>query len=449
MKSQLVFWVTVGLLILNQFQDRRWKALEVFDRDTGGYYSYLPATFLYHDPGRADSLALLVQAHKRQGEPGVVYPAAWLGIHRLPNGKSLTKYPLGVALGELPWFGGAHLYARWHGDEPNGFSQPYHQAIMVAGLVYGILGLWLVRKLLRHYYNDAVTAWSLAGIGLGTNFFVYASYDAAMPHVSLFLWQAALLYCTVRWYEAPQRRWAAGIGLFVGLATLTRFTEAFYGLIPLTWGLSSMAAWQQRPRLLARHAGQVALAVGLAVAVVSLQLGYWHWVSGQWLVNGYAGEHFDFAHPHLLEGLFSFRKGWLLYTPLMGLTLSVGLFSLRRYVPQAVPPVLVLVPLLLYLTFSWEQWWYGGSFSARPLVSVYPLLALPLGALVAAATARGGWPQASMRLLVGACLVLNLWQTWQYMAGIVPYDNNTAAQYQARFFWFRWPPSAPAAAEGW
>jgi hypothetical protein len=449
MKSRLVFWFTVGLLILNQFQDRRWKPLEVFDWDMGGYYAYLPAAFLYHDLGRADSLALLLEAHKQQREPGATHPATRLGIHRLPNGKSLIKYPLGVALSELPWFGGAHLYARLHGDVPNGFSRPYQQAMMVAGLVYGILGLWVVRKLLRHYYSDAVTAWTLAGIGLGTNFFSYASYEAALSHAVLFLWQASLLYCTVRWYEAPRRCWAAGIGLFLGLAILTRFTEAIYVLIPLTWGLSSAAAWQQRPSLLGRHAGQLALAAGLAVVVVSLQFDYWHLVSGHWLVDGYVGEHFDFEHPHLWEGLFSFRKGWLLYTPLMGLTLGLGLFSLRRYVPLALPPVLVLMPPLLYLTFSWGQWWYGGSFSARPLISVYPLLALPLGALVAAATAHGRWPKVCVRLVLTACIVLNLWQTWQYMAGILQYDNTTAELYQKRFFWFHLPSTAPASDVGW
>jgi hypothetical protein len=444
MKSCLVFWFTVGLLILNQFQDRRWKALEVFDWDMGGYYSYLPATFLYDDLGRADSLALLVQAHKQQRVPGVLYSATRLGIHRLLNGKSLAKYPLGVALSELPWFGGAHLYARLHGDVPNGFSRPYQQAMMVAGLFYGILGLWVVRKLLHHYYSDAVTAWALAGIGLGTNFFSYASFEAAMSHAVLFLWQASLLYCTVRWYEAPRRRWAVGIGLFLGLATLTRFTEAIYGLIPLTWGLSSAAAWRQRPGLLSRHVGQVALAGGLALAVVSIQFCCWYAVSGHWLVDGYAGEYFDFGHPHLQEGLFSFRKGWLLYTPLMGLTLGLGLFSLRRYVPVALPPAVILLPPLFYLTFSWEQWWYGGGFSARTLISVYPLLALPLGALVAVSAACGRWPKVGVRLLLVACIGLNLWQTWQYMAGILPYDNTTAALYQERFFWFRMHPTVPA-----
>ncbi|RZK58939.1 MAG: hypothetical protein EOO59_08060, partial [Hymenobacter sp.] len=213
MKSRIVFWLAAAVLILAQFQDKRWKVLEVFDWDPGGYYSYLPDRFLYGGPGHADSLAALVQASKPAGQ---AHPMGRLGMRRLPNGLVTTKYPLGVAVGELPWFAGAHLYAKWHGDPPNGFSRPYQQAIMVAGLLYGILGLWVLRKLLRRYFADNVVAWTLAAIALGTNLLAYATYEAAMSHAVLFLWQAAALYCTARWYESPRRRWAAGIGLFLG-----------------------------------------------------------------------------------------------------------------------------------------------------------------------------------------------------------------------------------------
>ncbi len=442
MKSRLVFWFAAALLILAQFQDRRWDGLEVFDFDQGGYYCYLPATFLYGDPGRVDSLGKLVQQRWPANRD---HSVASLGIHQLPNGRSATKYPLGVAVGELPFFGGAHLFARLHGDPPNGNSRPYQQAIMLAGLLYGILGLWVLRKLLRRYYSDQVTAWTLAGIALGTNFFVYASYEAALSHAVLFLWQAALLYCTARWYEAPRRRWAAGIGLFLGLATLCRFVEALYVLVPLTWGLSSAAAWRQRPALWGRYLGQLALAAGLGLAVVSAQFFFWHAVSGQWFLDGYQTEVFTFRHPHVLDGLVSVEKGWFLYTPLAAVTLVAGLPRLRRYVPAALPTTLLLLPVLLYVTFSWRQWNYGWTFSTRPLVSIYPLLALSLAALLAAVLRPRALSGVAVRALVTGCIILNLWQTWQYIGGILQGEGYTAALYKERFFWRNFPPTQPVA----
>ena len=418
-------WLFVAALAtLALFQDRPWKPLEVFDGDGGGYYSYLPAAFIYHDSGRADSLLLVAEA-TRPGPRNI-------GLLHLPNGKVISKYPLGVALGQLPWFGGAHAYARWHGDPANGFSRPYQHSIMLAGLAYGLLGLWIVRKLLRRFFRDGVVAWALAGIGLGTNYFYYTAYEPAMAHAVLFLWQAALLYCTVRWYEAPRWRWALGIGLFLGLAVLCRPTEALFALVPLAWGLRlSRAGLRERGRQWAAHAGQLGAAAALALGVAGLQLGFWHLTAGQWLLDSYGTERFDFQHPHLLEGLFSFRKGWLLYSPLAGVALLGG-WALRRTVPAARPVLLLLVPGLLYVTFSWEQWWYGGSFGARPLVSLYPLLALPLAALLAAA-ARRGWQRGARSVMMGL-ICLSLWQTWQYATGVIPYDGYTRPRYLQQFF---------------
>ena len=247
------------------FQDRPWKSLEVFDSDPGGYYTYLPAAFIYQQVGRADSLYRIAEATV----PG---KKRNIGLQPLPNGNVITKYTLGVALGQLPWFAGAHLYARWHGDPANGFSRPYQQSIMLAGLAYGLLGLWVVRKLLLRYFNDSAAAWTLAGVGLGTNFLVYTSYEAAMAHSALFMWQAALLYCTARWYERPAGRWAAGIGVFLGLAALCRPPEAQYMLVPLTWGLTSWTVLRNRGALWRTNAGQLVLAGLLGAAVLSLQL---------------------------------------------------------------------------------------------------------------------------------------------------------------------------------
>ena len=306
MKSRLIFWLAAAVLVLAQWQGYRGPARAVFDGAGGGYYGYLPDYFLAGGPGRADSLP----ANGPAPHPGQPPAPGQLERPRLPIGKAAGQYPLGVALGELPWFGGAHLYARWHGDPPTGFSRPYQQAVLLAGLAYALLGLWVLRKLLRRYFADVVVAWVLAVIALGTNLLVYATAEAALAPAALFMWQAALLYCTARWYESPRRRWAAGIGLFLGLAILCRFSEGLYALVPLAWGLGT----GRRPAL-ARYPDQVLMARGTAAAVLSLQLFYWHAASGYWVPAGCLGAGFDFRHPHILLGFFGFRSGWLLYTP--------------------------------------------------------------------------------------------------------------------------------------
>lgn len=439
MKSRVTFWLVVVLMLLAVRQNQRWNSLEVFDWDAGGYYSYLPAVFIFHDASRPDLLARVLQERLPEKDRDV----GKLGIRELEKGLFITKYPPGVAISQFPWFLGAHAYSHMAKLPTSGYFWPYQEAAMLAGLAYAALGLWVVRKLLRRYYSDSVTAWTLAGIGLGTNYFVYATHEAALSHAVLFLWQASLLYCTARWYETPERRWAAGMGLFLGLATLTRYSEALYVLVPLAWGLTSLAALRERPRLLARHAGQLALAAGITLAVVSIQFIFWRVASGHWVVESYPGERFYLDNPHLIDGLVSIRRGWLVYTPLVSLMLFGGIPLLRRYVPAALPAVLVLLPVLLYVTFSWTQWWYGWGFSTRPLVSVYPLLALPLGAVLASGRPQGAARRA-VRGFVVLCIALNLWQGWQYVTNVLPGDEMTWALYKERFFRVpNWSPALP------
>lgn len=428
MKSRLIFWLTAGLLILATFNDKRWKPLEVFDNDQGGYYVYLPSVLLYQDAGRADSLQSVLQTYR----PG---PRPYMGLLTLPNGNTISKYPLGVALAELPWFAGAHTWARLRGQPTDGFSRPYQQAIMLAGLFHGLLGLWLLRKLLRRYFpaDDGVVAWALACIGLGTNWFTYASYESPMAHSLLFLWHVGIVWATGAWYETGRPRWASALALLLGLAVLARPSEAVYLLVPIGWGLATQGGVPGLGQWLLARWQQVLLAVGIGLAVVMWQPVFWHAVSGHWWLDTYQGEGFDFAHPHVLEGLFSFKKGWLLYTPLAGVAL-LGAFALPARLRGAAGALLLTVPVLLYVTFSWREWWYGGSFGARPLISLYPLLGLGLAALVAASAAWTKPARVALRAVLVLGIVLNLWQTYQYAAGVIHWDSMTADRYRRAFF---------------
>ena len=443
MRSALVLLLTAALLVLAQFQDRRWKLLEVFNGDAGGYYVYLPSAFIRRDVGRADWFWAVRRRHHPTTPPLWAADLNDWGLRALPaTGRVLSKYPPGVALGAAPWFAAAHWYARWQGQPADGFGRPYQRSSMMAGLAYVLLGLVLLRAVLRRCFDDGVAAWTLAGVGLGTNLFCYGSYEAAMAHAPLFLWHAALLGCTVRWHATPRRRWAAGIGLCWGMVVLCRPTDGLFALLPLLWGLPvARGALANRFGLLRAHGGHVLLAALLGGALVGLLPLLWHYASGQWLLYTYGQERFDFGHPHLLDGLFSFRKGWLVYTPLMAVAL-LGTGALRRRLPAAFWPTLVLVPLVLYVTFSWEQWWYGGGFGARSLISLYPLLGLSLASLWAAARARGrAAPRRVLALATVLLVLLNLMQTWQYGAGILHWDNTTREVYLANFGRLRGAPS--------
>jgi hypothetical protein len=208
------------------------------------------------------------------------------------------------------------------------------------------------------------------------------------------------------------------------MITLIRPSELICLIIPLTWGLVSWRTVGER----LRQAGAWIPLAGLAAAVFALtllpQLFYWKAVTGYWVYYSYGGVKFDFAHPHIWEGLFSFKNGWLVYTPLMALAL-VGIVYLGRW-REALLPVGLLLPIHIYIIYAWPYWNYLNGLGSRPMVEVYPLLGIPLALLLHAWLGAGRWRLA----LVPVSLVLiwaNQLQTWQTWAGVYfPEDNHRA-----------------------
>jgi hypothetical protein len=435
MKSLVVVLFTLVLALVVVSKATKWDRADVLIWDVAGYYQYLPSQFIYHDQGNGTYTAYARQQYRPELDNRYVLIAA-------PNGGHVVKYPLGMSLFYALPFAVAHGIAMAGATSmPDGFSSTYQYAIQIGGLLWALLGLWVLRGVLRRYFDDLTTAATLLAIGLGTNFFCYASYDAPMSHGTLFMLNAMLLALTGRWLT--HFRWgdALGLGVVIGLLTLVRFTEAWNVLVPALWGLTSMAALRGRARNLWQHKGQVVLAAGVAGTLLLSQLLYWRYYGGAWHIDTYPNEHFDFAHPHLREGLFSIRKGWLTYSPLMGLAL-LGIMALRGRARASLPVLLTLLPMVLWVTYSWWDWGYGGSFGARPLISIYPLLSLPLAALLERAF-RQRWTGALLGMLLFLGVALNQLQTWQYYRGILHCCDMTATWYHERFFWLDWPTAKP------
>ena len=106
----------------------------------------------------------------------------------------------------------------------------------------------------------------------------------------------------------------ARIGLLIGLAALIRPSEAISILIPVLWGIQGWQGIKDKVALLWQHKFHI-LALALGVFLAGLpQLLYWKSVSGDFLHYTYGGEGFVFSRPQLMNVLFSFKKGWLVYT---------------------------------------------------------------------------------------------------------------------------------------
>lgn len=390
--------------------------------DVFGYYLYLPAVFIHHDPALWDPVWL--------DDVMVTYdPSSTL--YQLvdgPDDARVIKYSSGMALAYAPWFFLAHALAAPLGFPADGFSAPYQYIVTYGMLLWVMLGVFLLRRVLLHFFSDGWTAVLLVLVVLGTNYLHLAALDGTLlTHPFLFTLYAGLLLSTIRWHEKPSWQAAFAIGATAGWITLVRPNEGVCVLLPLLWAnRDGLATKWQLVRREWRHVLFAAFAFGV---MTSPQLLYWKSVTGQWLFYSYVnpGEGFDFAAPHTWDFLFSFRKGWFVYTPLMVLALF-GLNVLWKRARHLFWPIAVFVAIDLYVASSWTNWWYaGGSFSARAMVPAYAVLALPLGFALMGRARKLIMPVSFLFAL------LNLFQTWQWNRGIISKERMTAAYYAAVF----------------
>ena len=402
--SQSTFFLLVAVLLAVTFSFSKWekKGKEAtLTWDVSGYYLYLPAVFIYGDLRELTFMPEILERY----EPTFELQQAFLHEQ---SGHYVLKYSMGQALLYSPFFLLAHLAAKVSGYPADGFSLPYQMAISWGSLLVAVLGLWWARRNLLRYFGETTVAAALLVLVLGTNYLNYSTTGAALTHNYLFTLYALLIDQSIRWHERPGYRRAVGIGLLVGLMALVRPSEIIAATIPLLWGMRSigtkLAEWRQHwQKLLA-----AALMMGL---VGSLQLIYWKFATGNWIVYSYGEQGFTWLHPHVWDVLFSYRKGWLVYTPLMAVAV-LGLIGLPRRLPALTLAVLAYSLLNFYIVSAWDIWWYGGSFGQRAMVQSYAVWLFPLAVALEWVGRQRllRWPAYA---LVGAGVLLNLFQTWQ------------------------------------
>ena len=400
----------------------RWKNVSTeaaISWDVSGYYWYLPSIFIYHDLKQQTFKDSIL---KKYGPTNTDFQQAM----QLPNGNYVMKYAAGMAIMYLPFFTAAHLVAAPLGYPADGFSTPYQFAIQFGGLLISLIGLWYLRKLLLIFYEDKVVAVTIALLVIGTNYLNYGAIDCGMSHCWLFTIYVFILLNTHYFYQSFKKKYAIRIGLLVGLATLTRPSDLLSCLIPILWGLESLSfsAIKSRVKLFMEHYTSFIIAGISAVCVMSIQLIYWKYVSGHWIVYSYNNQHLYFRSPNIVDYTFSYRSGWLTYTPLM-IFAFIGIIPFLRNGTNKVAVVAFFL-LNYYIVCSWNIWWYGG----RAMVQSYPVLLFLIAALVNAAMSKkiAFW---AFSLFSSVFIYFNIWTTYFYHKGTL-YDTESMSE---AYFW--------------
>jgi len=361
-----------------------WERDIIIRSDGYAYYGYVQGTLVHHDPLNTFHGELEGKDRNR----------SWM--HEGLPGKYLPKMTMAIAYAWTPGFFLADLAASLLDYPQDGWSRPYQLAVGFSAVLFLLIGLWATWHVLRRRFSDTISSAVVMVIYLVTNLLQYGSVDASMSHVYSFALIACFMLVSDRWVERRSLSHLLAAAFLLGWIVLIRPTNIIVGLyLPFM-------LWQRDGNIRSLLSWQILYAAGAAFLPILPQLIFWKLAAGEWVHYSYEQEAFYWMSPHIWEGLFSYRNGWLVYTPVMWLAL-LGLAFYSRIEKRLALGLGVVTLLHIYITFSWWCWYYGGSLSIRPMIDIYPILALGMAAMFSFIWRRGMVPT-----LIAAVVVLSL-----------------------------------------
>ncbi len=428
--APLFFMVYTSIVDINHFNS---QGNDTYIYDRYGYHVYLPSLIIYGDVRTYDYMdSAFLAKYKPVGNETDNY-----ALYDVPNtGYKINQYPIGVAIFELPAFVIAHVVALSSpAYEADGYSTPYQAATIVSTLLFATLALYLLSIFLFRYFSWYIASISVVILSFGTNFMNYSSHEAGFSHIYLFFAYSLILLATDRWYQKANIFWALAIGGCIGLATITRPVDIWCMVIPIFWmpAVKSQQNWRFKIQYWKKNYRDIIIAIFTTLIFMIFLMIYWKHVTGHWVYYSYNenNDYFDFTRFRVFHGLFSWRKGWFIYSPLVILGF-IGIFMIRkREVLSFYKNVfwIYYIPMI-FIVFSWHNWFYGWGYGARAMIGSLPLLGIPIAVFSEKVFAfRQKIIPVLYLIVVTLLIIINLKQSRQYRLGLLHGTSMNKAVY--------------------
>ena len=425
MKKNLFWWVSItivlcGIFSAHEFDGRYGRSI---NGDGKAYYAYLPAIFIYQDP----TFSFIDEVELKY------YPTDKSQFkdfrNKQKNGKYVNKTFPGLSVLYAPFFFLSMLVAWVGGFAVDGYSAPFQWGIAFSHVVYFFIGLRFLLSVFRRLkIRDAVSYFVFIGLTFGTNCWYYLVYDHSVSHIHNFFLATVFMWMLLNWIQTKRLQYLGWSGIILSLLIITRPTN---GLMLMFLPLLTMLSGRQLKDLITKEYFQIKrlipyLIIGLIIFSIPFLL--WKWQSDLWLVYSYNEEGFNFKQPHFFDFLFSYQKGWLVWSPLLFLSIvASGFYFSKKSLFQLVGFMLPLV-LILYVLSSWWCWTYGAGFGQRPMIDFLPFIA------IGAALFLNEFKRINFAyfIVVPFC-ILSMIQSYQITNSILSGGTTTKEQYWSHF----------------
>ena len=391
----------------------------IIDGDGSGHYAWLPSIFIY----KTLDFTSVFEAEKIRRGPD--YQGH--NYHKV-NKIIINKFPPGTAFLIMPFFLLALLISSLFGLSLDGYNLVFQYSVGIAALFWAFVGLVYAYKLLLTYQIKTKQAlFVVLASFFGTNLFAYTFYMPAFSHVYSFALISMLLY-SVRIYFLNNRLGVLLLSSFLfGLVAITRSVNILVILfIPfLASNINTLIAGVKNKL---KNLNIVFVVVVFVLAIMPY-LFINHIQTGHYLFFSYQNEGFYWDRPEVFNFLFSFRKGWFVYTPFLVLIIPalIRLFRKNKFEFTFISLFLVVV---IYVFSSWWNWFYGDSFGMRPMVDFTAIFILIIALLF---KDLKDTIKTFTLIFIFIAIALNFVQTYQYSKGIIHPDSMNYKAYSHVF----------------
>jgi hypothetical protein len=421
--SLSLLFFSVAVVMFNNFNTARWESeRRVIVHDVAQYYAYLPAVFIHNDfklKFLNDDISLLGKNFFSK---------------ITPTDERVIVVTYGLSIHYLPFFILAHAFAQPVDGVPPGYSSTYKFALQMSSWLYLLIGLIVLRKLLLRYFDDKTTGLVILATVFGSNLLWYVTGEAAMTHVFSFTLITVFLYLADRWVDRITITQTIFLGLLTGMISLIRPTNIIVVLVLVLWKVSTLGDLKNRVLHFTKNWHHILIMILACTAIWLPQFLYWKAVSGQYFYFSYPDDQgFFFNNPQFYNNLFSWRKGWLIYTPVMGFSL-IGMALLYKIRRALFWPVTVYFLVAWYIISSWWDWWYGGGFSMRPYIDSYGIFAFGMAAFLTWAFRQRLLLKIALITVFFLAGLLGTYNNMRYHYASIHFDSNTRETYFHDFF---------------
>ncbi len=414
--SAIVVFIVLLSLMSSFYSHRLWKKEErVVFWDVKSYYAYLPAVLIHGDL----TFSFIDE------QPEIYADRIW--PDPLPNGNKLIITTMGLAILYMPFFLMGHLVALVTGAETTGYSPPYFFFLLASSVFYLMLGLLALRRVLLKYVPDNIAGIVIAILFWGTNLYWYSTFEATMSHAYSFSLISIFILLSIKWHQAPGIFISVITGLIFGLIVLIRPNNGLVALVFILYGITTFEGFKEKFNFYLKNTRFIIVLIIFAFLVTVPQLLYWKYISGSWIINSYGDRGvFFFNNPQIFNGLFSYRKGWFVYTPVMLVSvLAIPFLLQQKELKKFFLPILIFLLINVYVILSWWSWWYGGGLGLRAFIDSYALLGIPMAAFLYYIIQKKWWIKVPVIAILGMLTYYGYFTNLQYLHNAIHHDSMT------------------------